>query len=150
MTLDVKLKLKSHVKKKRDELENKYREMYWLLGKHSKLSLHNKLLIYKQVLKPVWAYGLQLWGCTRKINRNILQTFENKVLRTIVSAPWYVRNEDIHRDLGIPSVVEEITKFARKHKDRVDGHCNRTVIQLLDANNSIRRLQRSKPFDLAS
>lgn len=150
MTLDAKLKWKSHVKKKREELENKYRQMYWLLGKHSKLSLHNKLLIYKQVLKPVWTYGLQLWGCTKKSNRNILQTFENKVLRTIVSAPWYVRNEDIHRDLGIPSVVEEITKFARKHKDRVHGHCNRTVIQLLDANNSIRRLQRTKPFDLAS
>ena len=32
----------------------------------SKLSVGNKLLIYNQVLKPVWAYVNQFWGCTCK------------------------------------------------------------------------------------
>ena len=52
MTLDARLKWNSHVKMKRKELEIKYREMNWLLGKHSQLSTENKLLLYKQVLKP--------------------------------------------------------------------------------------------------
>ena len=38
------------------------RELIWLIGKHSPLSLTNKLLIYKMVLKPIWTYGLALLG----------------------------------------------------------------------------------------
>ena len=38
----------------------KYSKMYWLIVINSKLSTYNKLLIYKQVLKPVWTYGMDL------------------------------------------------------------------------------------------
>jgi hypothetical protein len=27
-----------------------------------KLDLNNKLLIYKVAIKPIWTYGIQLWG----------------------------------------------------------------------------------------
>jgi hypothetical protein len=51
--------------------------MYWLIGRNSSLTLHNKLLIYKykQILKPVWTYGIQLWGCTKPSNTEIIQGF---------------------------------------------------------------------------
>jgi hypothetical protein len=87
MTLDAKLRWKVHVEKKREELKQKFRKMYWLLARHSELSIRNKILLYKQVLKPVWTYGAQLWGCTKKSNIKIIQTFQNKVLRCIVNAP---------------------------------------------------------------
>lgn len=87
MTLDAKLKWEEHVKKKKEELNIQYRKLYWLLGRNSKFSVQNKLLIYKQVLKPVWTYGIQLWGCTKATNIKIIQTFQNKVLRGIVNAP---------------------------------------------------------------
>ena len=48
---------------KREELGIKYRQMYWLPGRRSTLSLRNKLVLYTQILKPVWTYGIQLWGC---------------------------------------------------------------------------------------
>jgi hypothetical protein len=63
MTLDTKLWWKEHIKKKRDELIIKFRKMYWLLGRNSELSIYNKLILYKQVLRPVWSYGIQLWDC---------------------------------------------------------------------------------------
>lgn len=66
MTLDIKLRWKEHVKMKRKELNLKFSKMYWLLGRQLQLSIHNKLLIYQQVLKPVWTYGAQLWGCAKK------------------------------------------------------------------------------------
>jgi hypothetical protein len=44
----------AHVKQKREELGLRYKKMYWLIGRISSLSLHNKLLLYKQILKPVW------------------------------------------------------------------------------------------------
>jgi len=50
---DKRLTWKTHVAKKRKQLDLKTREIYWLIGKHSILSLENKLFIYKTVLKPL-------------------------------------------------------------------------------------------------
>jgi hypothetical protein len=83
--------------------------MYWLLGRKSKLSINNKLLIYKVILKPIWTYGIELWGTTSNSNIEILERFLSKVLRLIVDAPWYVSNSVICKDLQIPTVKEEIS-----------------------------------------
>jgi hypothetical protein len=87
--------------------------MYWLIGRDSSLYLHNKLLLYKQILKPVWTYSIQLWGCTKKRNEDIIQHFQNKLLRNIVTAPTYLRNNDLHRDLDVDVVSREIQRFAQ-------------------------------------
>ena len=80
MALDVKLHWKEHVKQ----------ELYWLICRRSVLSIYNKILIYKEVLKPVLTYELPLWGCTNKNNVKVIQSFQNKVLQTIVNGPWYI------------------------------------------------------------
>jgi len=38
------------------------RKLYWIIGRKLRLSLENKLLVYKAILKPIWTYGVQLWG----------------------------------------------------------------------------------------
>jgi hypothetical protein len=86
--------------------------MYWLLGRKSKLSTNNNLLLYKAILKPIWTYGIQLWGTTSNSNINILEHFQSKVLGLIVDAPWYVSNSVIRKDLQIPTVKEEISPFS--------------------------------------
>ncbi|PNF37404.1 hypothetical protein B7P43_G16017, partial [Cryptotermes secundus] len=53
MTLDAKLRWKEHIKKKQKELQIKFRKMNWLIGRRSELSMY-KLLLYKQMLRPVW------------------------------------------------------------------------------------------------
>lgn len=148
MTLDAKLRWKAHVKKKKDELDLRYKRMYWLLGRHSALTVHNKMLLYKQVLMPVWTYGIQLWGCTKKSNVQIIQRFQNKVLRGIVNAPWYIRNDDLHRDLNIDFVAKVIQYYAEAHEQRLHRHVNVEAIQLLDNTDQVRRLKRTKPFEL--
>lgn len=147
INLDAKLKWKEHIKKKKDELNIKYRQLYWLLGRNSELSVYNKILIYKQILKPVWTYGIQIWGCTKMTNTKIIQTFQNKVLRGIVNAPWYIRNNDLHRDLGIEFVTDEIKKYAVKHDTRLQTHVNAEMHNVLNIDNNIRRLSRIKPYE---
>jgi len=65
---DKRLTWREHVTKTRKQLDLKTRELLWLIGKRSPLSLTNKLLIYKTVLKPIWTYGLALWGCAASSN----------------------------------------------------------------------------------
>jgi hypothetical protein len=77
--------------------------------------------------------------------------FQNKVLEAIVDAPWYVRNADLHRGLKMEMVTAEIKRFARKHEKRLHHHDNDVeAIQLLDNSELLRRLNRTKPFQLAN
>jgi hypothetical protein len=99
-------------------------------------------------LKPVWTYGIQLWRCTKQSNIDIIQRFQNKVLRNIVDAPCYIRNADLHRDLQMEMITNEIGKFARKHEERLLHHVNVEAIQLLDSSELMRRFKRKKPFEL--
>ena len=144
MKLDARLRWKVHVKKKREELGLKYKKMYWLMGRRSVVSMHNKLILYKQILKSVWTYGIQLWGCTKQSNTDIFHRFQNKVLRNIVDAPWYIRNVDLHRDLQMEMVTNEIGKFAEKHEERLLYHVIAEVIHLLDSSELVRRFKRKK------
>ena len=58
--LDKRLTWKRHIAATRKHLALKTRELYWIRGKHSALSLTNRVLIYKAILKPVWTYGTEL------------------------------------------------------------------------------------------
>jgi len=149
LTLDAKLGWKEHIMINREELELRYRKMYYLLGRNSTLSTHNKLLLYNQILKPIWAYGSQLWGCASKTNIETIQRFQNKVLRGIVNAPWYIRNDDLHRDLKIETVASAINKNAVSHTKRLTQHVNEEAARLLNTAGIERRLKRKKPDDLA-
>ena len=52
--LDRKLTWRNHISAKRKQLDLRLRNIYWIIGRKSQLSLANKLLVYKAILKPVW------------------------------------------------------------------------------------------------
>jgi hypothetical protein len=110
---------KDHVSSKRKQLDLKTREIKWLIGRHSPLSLENKILIYKTVLKPVWSYGIELWGCASNSNIEIIQRYQSKLLRTITNAPYYVTNYTLHSNLHIPYVREVFQERIANHRTAI-------------------------------
>ena len=146
--LDRRLTWRAHILAKRKQLNCKFQKLYWLLSKTSKLRTENKLLIYKAAIKPIWSYGIQLWGTSSHSNIEILQRFQSKILRTIVKAPWYVSNAIIHRDLMCPTVHEVIKHFGQSYGMRLEHHQNPEAINLLDNSTTVRRLRRLHPLDL--
>jgi hypothetical protein len=97
--LDKRLTWHKDIVTKRKHLGITLTKLYWLLGRRSKLNLSNKLLIFKVAIKPIWTYGIQLWGAASTSNIEILELFQSKALRLITDAPWYVPNAIIRRDL---------------------------------------------------
>jgi hypothetical protein len=87
-------------------------------------SINNKLLIYKPILKPIWAYKIQLWGTASTSNIEILERFQLKALRMITDAPWYVSNTVIRNDLQIPMVKHEISRYSYNYSSRLSVHPN--------------------------
>lgn len=146
--LDQKLNWSAHIKAKRKQIDIKAKQMNWLIGRRSQLSLSNKILLYKIILKPIWTYGIQLWGCAKASHTKILQRCQSKILRTIVNAPWYVTNTTLHTDLGIPYVANEIQRLARTYTHNLAGHGNELIGQLINQPDITRRLKRLWPHDL--
>ena len=61
--------------------------MHFLTSRKSKLSIENKLKIYKTIIKPIWTYGIPLWGTASMSHINKIEIIQAKILRTIVNAP---------------------------------------------------------------
>jgi len=145
--LDRRLTFSKHVTDIRTRLRAKVAKHYWLLSSRSKLSLSNKLTIYKQILAPNWKYGCQIWGlaCDSHIKR--IQAIQNKVARLITGCEWFVRNTTLHRDLKLATVFDEINKHSSRYHDRLERHRNR-LASALNRSRPPRRLNRRQPRDL--
>jgi len=131
-------------------LDLKLRKLYWVIGRKSQLSLVNKLLVYKVLLKPIWTYGVQLCGSASNCILEILERFQSKVLRIITDAPWYVPNAVIKRDLQVLSVRQEVRNCSVTYRQRLDDHPNSLAISLFQRTNYNPRLKRYYPSDLAT
>ena len=105
--------------------------MYWLIGRKSQLTTENKLLLYKVILKPIWSYGVQLWGCAKPSNTKILQRIQSKILRIAFNAPWHISNKTLHADSGIPPVEDEIKRLTNNHIHNLTGQPNVLTSHLL-------------------
>ena len=147
--LDRKLIWRNHISAKRKELDLKFRNMCWIIGRKSQLSLANKLLVYKAILKPIWTYGIQLWGTASNSNIEILERFQSKVLRIITDTPWYVPNAVIKHDLQVPSVRQEVRTYSVTYNARLEGHPNDLATSLLQPPHN-HRLKRYYPANLVT
>lgn len=148
MHIDKRLTWQKHIFTKRKQLGLHTRKLYWLIGRKSQLSLENKILLYKAILKPIWTYGIQLWGTASHSNIEILQRFQNKALRMLTNAPWFVPNELLHRDLRMPTVKQEIERYIKSYKLRISHHPNKLAQTLMNDQKAARRLKRKIPQDL--
>ena len=62
----------------------------------------------------------------------------------MVNVHWYIRNNNLHRDLQVDVVTSEIQRFAQKREGRIHHHENVEAIHLLDNMGIVRRLQRER------
>jgi hypothetical protein len=146
-TLWPQTELESTHYKKRKQTDLKAKETNWLIGKKSNLSIKNKILVYKAVIKLIWTYWIELWGCASKSKTAIMQRAKSKILRTITNAPWYVTNRTLHTDLNIPYVSDVINERINKHLSKLQSHPN-TLVETLKQPTRNRRLKRRWTSDL--
>lgn len=109
-------------------------KLYKLIWRKSKLSLKNKLTVYKVIQKPMWTYSVQLYetGSAFYISKLHILVFQWKTLQTI---------------------VKKYHMFSKKPSARVLNtypESNIILINLLSSwnNNTIQRLKRRYLLDI--
>jgi hypothetical protein len=108
-----------------------------------------RYFLFVKILYPIWTYDMPLWGKASNSNIEILQRFQNKVVRTIVNGPWYIPIRLLHTDLQTPTVRGELTKFSTKYRDKLLTHPNELTSILLDEEGP-GRLKLFKPIELTT
>lgn len=136
--LDRRLTWKNHIQSRRTQAKLKMASLAYLLNHRSSLSLDNKVLIYKSIIKPILIYGIQLWGSACISSILTMQRTQSSILRSITGAPWFVRNSIIHKDLNIPFIEEEIMRYSQIYKRKLSEHPNPLAKQLLSTGNTSR------------
>ncbi|BES90539.1 Retrotransposon protein [Nesidiocoris tenuis] len=148
--LDSKLIWHEHITSVLQRARHRLRQLSFLLRRQSSLPLHLKRQIYLTTIRPIWLYGCQIWGSASSSQIRRVQTFQNRALRMISGAPWYVRNTQLHRDLQVPEVLEVLPAAYRKHHATMADHPNTLLVDLAakpQQPRSQRRLKRKRPSD---
>jgi hypothetical protein len=126
--------------RKRKQIALKVKDLYWVNGRKSPASLESKVLLYKTIIKPIWTYGIELWGWASKSHIGKMQRSQSKILRMITNAPWYMTNQTLHEDLKVPFIEDII-------QDKSINHSN-PILQPLLEQQQRRRLRKLWPADL--
>ena len=92
-------------------------------------------------------YGSVIWGTATKTHIIKVQVLQNKVLRIICNAQWFIRNDQLHRELNITTVKEHIRNNSRTFYKNI-ASCEGALHYNLVAQPEHRRLKRSVPIDL--
>lgn len=112
--LDTKLKWNKHLQSTINKTKAKMLQLYPLINKKSSLRVDTGKLIYTSIIRPTLTYACPIWRNTVKSNLYNLQITQNKILRKILKAPWFISNTQIHHELQIPTLTDYITNQAQK------------------------------------
>lgn len=111
--MDTKLSWKSHITRTASLGTARVFQLYPLLNRRSTLSIESSILLFKSLIRPAITYAAPVWGSASKTHIHLLQVIQNKVLRTITNAPWFVRNDQLHKELGILPIYRYIRNISK-------------------------------------
>ncbi|GFW30733.1 probable RNA-directed DNA polymerase from transposon BS [Trichonephila clavipes] len=114
-----------------EETTNKFWRKFYLLidilGRKSKLSLKNRLFVYKQYIRPLLLYGCVIWGSAGNVHIENLQRLQNRALRTIARAPRFLPRYILHEELRVEPIHTIIAELASNFHSSIPYHSNETI-----------------------
>lgn len=114
VTLDSRLTYRAHIKTIIMKGYATLKNLYSLMVRNSRLSVHNKKLIFKMIIRPILLYASPIWRSTAKSNMLPLQRYQNKCLRLILNKGRYVKISDLHEEADIEYLNDYITESAKR------------------------------------
>ena len=127
--LDSKLTWLQHINYARKKGSRALGMMYPMIGRSSKLSLSNKLLLYRQIARPAMLYGSAVWGSAAETLIKIIQVQQNKFIRVSCNAPFYTNMKILHEETGISTIKEQIYQSAVQTFTKAENHENPLISQ---------------------
>jgi len=115
LQFDTKLTWKQHIYSTLQRANLRFRLLYPLMNRHTPLQHTCISLLYKAFIRPIIAYAAPVWFCASNSNKSKLEAFQSKILRMSTNTPWFVRNNQIRRELNITTFHDFIISSTEKY-----------------------------------
>lgn len=118
-----KLTFTNHVTYALNKANNSFQSIRPILNKLRGLSTRLKLLCYKQLIRPVAAYGFTAWCHISSHQMERLRIFERKCLRAAT---------DFRRERGSYLQISNAKLYENANIERIDTHLSNTAVRVFD------------------
>ncbi|GFT16546.1 RNA-directed DNA polymerase from mobile element jockey [Trichonephila clavipes] len=135
--LDAKLNFSPHIRAALQKAAGMSQTLNCLISRKCKLPIRHRVLLYKLFLRPILLYASPIWASAAVTRLKKLHVFQNKHLRKITNAPWFVRNEILHKDLKIDPILDFIKNQSKKFFDRLPQIPNQSIRVIPAYDNSV-------------
>ena len=100
-----------------------------LLNRKSDLSVGIKVLLYKELIRPMIDYARPSWKSAARTHVRRLHVLQSKCFR-LAPAPRYVSNRQIHEDLDVPLFADQIRALTASFDSKLPDVWNSLVWQI--------------------
>lgn len=114
LNLDKRLTMKSHVDKVIGKTQAVVKLLYPMISRRSKMSIKNKIHMYKVGIRPVFTYGCPIFHNMAACHYKRLQTQQNRILKMMLKLPWRYPTADLHEIAEVETVYEYCTRLKTK------------------------------------
>ncbi|TLO84126.1 hypothetical protein FEG28_19010, partial [Acinetobacter baumannii] len=128
VTLDSRMTFRPHIKTVRDRAAFILGRLYPMICRRSKMSLRNKVTLYKTCIRPVMTYASVVFAHAARIHLKSFQIIQSRFCRIAVGAPWFVRIVDLHDDLDLESISKYLQSASMRHFDKAARHENPLIV----------------------
>ncbi|GFT24518.1 RNA-directed DNA polymerase from mobile element jockey [Trichonephila clavipes] len=135
--LDAKLNFSPHIRAALQKAAGMSQTLNCLISRKCKLPIRHKVLLCKLFLRPILFYASPIWASAAVTHLKKLHVFQNKHLRNFTNAPWFVRNEILHKDLKIDPILDFIKNQSKKFFDRLPQIPNQSIRVIPAYDNSV-------------
>lgn len=127
VTLDKKLTFGDHISISCQKAIKAFRSLWPFLNRRSTLSLKNKNLIYKGVIRPILTYASPVWSCAAISHLKKLQIVQNKCLKMIYKKHWRFPTRVLHDESGYDLIINFINRINENYTNRTLASHNRRL-----------------------
>lgn len=124
VTLDSHLSFQDHIKAARNRAAFAMGRLHFLLIPKSPLSRKCKLRLFTAVIRPIMTYACAIFAHSNPRYLYKMQVLQNRFLRKITGAPYFVRNDTLHLDLRIPTIAQFMKRIATRFFETAVRHPN--------------------------
>ena len=110
--LDTGLTYRNHIMESVKKAHAILRKLYPLMVYNSPMSISNKKLVYKMIIRLIMTYATPVCCGNAPTNINVLQVMQNKLLRLILSTRRNTRITDLHESVDIQYMGEYCNELA--------------------------------------
>lgn len=146
--LDTKLTWNAHITRIVTLTSSRIRKLYPLVNRRSQIGLDCSMLLYTSLVRPLLTYAAPVWGTANKTHMHRLQVLQNKFLRTATNAPWFVRNQQLHQELGILPLEQYIHSMSKSFFNKLPGVPGAVTYNIGARSCQPSRLKRKLPQDI--